>query len=93
MTERFADQATGEAFEWLTLPGSMQVKMLEDAMRNYNQPTYDPADVGKHLSRALSAPMGGFTGDVSRVQMIVLAISIIDHASISGWNVVCEPGY
>lgn len=88
----FADQATGEAFQWLTLSGSIQVKMLEDAMRNYSQPVYEPADIGKHLTRALSAPMGGFSGDVSKVQMIVLAIAVIDYASTQGWNIVCEPG-
>ena len=88
---RFADQATGEAFEWLTEPGSVQVGMLEDAMRNYGAPVYDPSDVGKHLERALNAPMAGYKGD-TKVQMMVLAIAVIDHAATKGWDIVSEAG-
>lgn len=91
-TGNFADEATAKAFQWLTEPGSMQVGMLENAMRNYDAPVYDPADVGKHLERALKAPMSSYRGDVSKVQMIVLAIAVIDHANTNGWNVVSEPG-
>ena len=86
----FADQATGEAFQWLTEPGSMQVGMLEDAMRNYDDPVYDPSDVGKHLERVLNAPMAGYKGDASKVQIIVLAVAIIDHATSNGWDIVSE---
>lgn len=88
---RFADQATGEAFEWLTELGSVQAGMLEDAMRNYGDPVYDPSDVGRHLERALSAPMAGYEGD-TKVQMMVLAIAVIDHAMTNGWDIVSEAG-
>lgn len=87
---RFADQVTGEAFQWLTEPGSIQVGILEDAMRNYGDPVYDPSDVAKHLERAINAPMAGFKGDASKIQMIVLAIAIIDHAASNGWDIVSE---
>lgn len=89
---RFADQATGDAFQWLTEPGSVQAGMLEDAMRNYGDPVYDPSDVGKHLGRALNAPMAGYKGDASKVQMMVLAIAVIDHAATNGWDIVSETG-
>ncbi len=89
---QFADQATGEAFEWLTEPDSVQVGMLEGAMRNYDDPVYDPANVGKHLGRALNAPMAGFKGNASKVQMMVLAIAVIDHATANGWDIVSEAG-
>ena len=86
-TSGFDDKATGEAFQWLTKPGTIQVSMLESAMRNYRDPVYDPSDVAKHLARALGAPMADFKGDVSKVQMIVLAVATIGHASSMGWDV------
>ena len=89
---RFADQATGEAFEWLTEPGSVQVGMLEDAMRNYQHPVYDPVDVGRHLLKALMLPMAGYTGDTSKVDALSLAVAIISHAIEQGWDVVEEVG-
>lgn len=86
------DISTIEAFEWLILPDSPQAEMLENAMRNYDAPAYDPADVGKHLEKALTAPVDGFMGDLSKVQMTTLAIAIISHAVVSGWDTVPEPG-
>lgn len=88
----FSDRETGEAFQWLTEPDSIQVRMLEDAMRNYNDPAYDPADVAAHLARALRAPLGGYKGDASKVQMIPLAVAVIDHTVTNGWDIVIEAG-
>ncbi len=88
--EMFSDHETRIAYEWLTKPYSIQVRMLESAMRNYNDPVYDPSNVGKHLVKALQSPMGGYTGDVFKVKIIVLAIAIIDHSKLKGWDVVKE---
>ncbi len=61
-------------------------------MRNYALPVYDPVDVARRLMMALSMPMADFTGDVSRIDAIALAIAVINHASEMGWDVVKEIG-
>lgn len=70
----------------------MQAAQLEHAMRNYDQPVYDPADVGQHLLKALSMPMAGYVGDATKVDVIPLAVAIISHASAMGWDIVEEIG-
>ena len=89
---QFKNSETGRAFEWLTTAGSMQVVQLENAMRNYEYPVYDPADVGRHLLKALSAPMAGYGGDASKVDVLPLAVAVISHAITQGWDVVEEIG-
>lgn len=92
--DNFFDNADNDqAFNWLTLPGSMQAAQLENAMRNYAYPVYDPADVGEHLLKALSMPMAGYNGSTTKVDVIPLAIAIISHADTLGWNVVEEIGW
>ncbi len=78
------------ALLWLTAPGSAQAARLEDAMRNYALPVYDPVDVARRLMMALSMPAAGFGGDASQVDSIALAIAIIGHASEMGWDIVEE---
>ena len=80
------------AFKWLTAPDSMQASQLEIAMRNYEHPVYDPADVGQHLFKALSLPMAGFPGDASKVDVLPLAIAVISHGIAMRWDVVKEVG-
>lgn len=87
---RFGDQDTEDAFGWLTETDSLQAEMLESAMRNYADPVYDPSDVAKHLLRALSAPMAGFKGNTAKVNMMTLAVAIIDYAINNTWDVVIE---
>lgn len=92
MPNQFNNAENERAFRWLTTAGSMQAAQLENAMRNYEHPVYDPADVGQHLLKALSMPMAGYTGDASKVDAIPLAISMISHASTMGWDIVEEIG-
>ena len=80
------------AFHWLTAAGSMQAAQLEKAMRTYGHPVYDPADIGRHLMKALSLPMAGYGGDASNVDMLPLAVTVISHAIAEGWDVVEETG-
>ena len=89
---QFENPENDRAFEWLTMPGSMQAAQLENAMRNYEHPVYDPADVGRHLLRALSLPMAGYTNDASKVDVVPLAIDVISHAIALRWDVVVENG-
>lgn len=90
--KHFKNSENGRAFEWLTATGSMQVVQLENAMRNYDHPVYDPVDVGRHLLKALSLPMAGYGGDASLVDMLPLAVAVISHTIIQGWDVVEEVG-
>lgn len=92
MASQFTNKENDKAFLWLTTPGSMQVAQLELAMRNYQHPVYDPADVGQHLLKALSMPMAGFTGDASKVEVVTLGIAMISHATVMGWDIVEEIG-
>lgn len=92
MPEQFNNRETEEAFSWLTTPGSMQAAQLEHAMRDYEHPVYDPADVGQHLLKALSLPMAGYTGDASKVDVLPLAVAVISHAIAKGWDVIVEVG-
>jgi len=78
------------ALLWLTAPGSAQESRLEDAMRNYALPVYDPVDVARRLMMALSMPAAGFKGDVTQIDAIALAIAVIGHASDMGWDIVEE---
>ena len=89
---QFNNSENDRAFYWLTAPGSMQAVQLESAMRNYNHPMYDPADVGQHLMKALSMPMAGYSGVASNIDIIPLAITIISHGNTLGWNIVEEVG-
>ena len=92
VTDQFQNPENDRAFRWLTAAGSMQAAHLEDAMRSYGHPVYDPVDVARHLLRALSAPMASYEGDESRVDVLVLAIAVITHAIAQGWDVVEEAG-
>lgn len=78
------------ALLWLTAPGSSQASRLEDTMRHYGLPVYDPVDVARRLMMDLSASPTGFGGDPSQVDAVALAIAIIGHASEMGWDVVEE---
>lgn len=89
---QFKNSENDRAFEWLTTAGSMQVVQLENAMRNYEYPVYDPADVGRHLLKALSLPMAGYHGDASKVDVLPLAVAVISHTIAQGWDVVEEIG-
>lgn len=89
---QFKNSENRRAFEWLTAAGSMQVVQLENAMRNYEHPVYDPVDVGRHLPKALSLPMAGYHGDASKVDMFPLAVAVISHAITLRWDVVEEIG-
>ncbi len=89
---QFTSSENNRAFQWLTAPGSMQAVQLENALRNYEHPVYDPVDVGRHLMKALSMPMAGYSGDASKVDMLPLAITLISHAIDEGWDVVEEIG-
>ncbi len=91
-SNQFDNVENDRAFKWLTAPGSMQLAQLENAMRNYAYPVYDPADVGQHLMKALSMPMAGYPGDASKVDPVCVGIAIISHASALGWDVVKEIG-
>ena len=92
MANQFNNLENDRAFRWLTTPGSMQAAQLEHAMRNYEDPVYDPSDVGQHLLKALSMPLAGYSGDASKVDAIPLAVAMISHASAMGWDVVEEIG-
>ena len=92
MPHQFKNLENDRAFAWLIAPGSIQVDQLEHAMRNYEHPVYDPADVGLHLLKTLSRPMAGYPGDATKVDAMPLAIAIISHASTMGWDVVEEIG-
>lgn len=87
---QFNNPENDKAFRWLTTPASMQAAQLEHAMRNYEFPVYDPADVGKHLLRALALPMAGYTGDVSKVDAVPLGVAVISYGNALGWDVVEE---
>ena len=50
----------------------------------------DPAEVGTHLMRALSAPMAEFAGDPTKVDAVLLAVAVIDYACQRAWDVVQE---
>ena len=89
---QFNNSENDRAFQWLTTAGSMQVAQLEEAMRHYEYPVYDPVDVGRHLMKALSMPMAGYGGDASKVAMLPLAVTVISHAIAEGWDVVEELG-
>jgi len=91
-SNQFSNSENKKAFRWLTISGSIQAAQLEHAMRNYEHPVYDPADVGQHLLRALSLPMAGFTGDASKVDVLPLALAVISHGMDMGWDVVKEVG-
>jgi hypothetical protein len=93
MANQFNNVENNRAFRWLTTPGSMQAAQLEHALRNYEDPVYDPSDVGQHLMKALSMPMAGYPGDASKVDALPLAIAMISHASSMGWDVVEEIGH
>ena len=92
MPNQFKNPENDKAFRWLTTAGSMQAAQLENAMRNYQHPVYDPIDVGQHLLRELSRPLAGYTGDASKVDVVPLAIAVISHALVMGWDVVEEIG-
>ena len=92
MPHRFNNPENDRAFRWLTTTGSMQAAQLEHAMRNYEHPVYIPADVGQHLLKVLSLPMAGYPGDASKVDAIPLAVAMISHASVMGWDIVKEVG-
>ena len=92
MPNQFNNPENDRAFRWLTTPGSMQAAQLEHAMRNYEQPVYDPADVGQHLLKALSLPMAGYAGDASKADAIPLGVAMISHACAMGWDIVEEIG-
>ena len=92
MTSNFGNSENDKAFQWLTKRDSMQAAMLEDALRNYAHPVYDPADVGTHLMRALSAPMAPYDGDPTKVDAVLLAVAVIDYGCQQGWDVVEEIG-
>lgn len=81
---------TEQAFIWLTAAGSMQCEQLEQALRHYPLPRYDIVDIGRHLIRALSAPMVKFGGAVARVDMLTLAEAVIEYAIANEWDVVEE---
>ena len=89
---QFNNSENDRAFQWLTTPGSMQAVQLENAMRNYEHPVYDPVDVGRHLMKALCAPMAGYDGDASKVNMLPLAVTVITHTIAMCWDVVVEVG-
>ncbi len=88
----FNNAENERAFNWLTAPGSMQAAQLENAMRNYQHPVYDPADVAQHLMKALAAPMAGYPGDVTKVDKLPLAVAVISHGILMTWDVVVEIG-
>ncbi len=90
LPDQFNNPENDRALRWLTTPASMQAAQLEHAMRNYDHPVYDPADVGQHLLRALSLPMAGYTGDASKVDPVTLGVAVISHANAMGWDVVVE---
>ena len=90
--DQFDNSENQRAFRWLTAADSMQAARVEDAMRNYHHPVYDPVDVGRHLLKALMLPMAGYTGDTSKVDALSLAVAIISHAIEQGWDVVEEVG-
>ncbi|MCH7993584.1 MAG: hypothetical protein IIB57_03975 [Planctomycetes bacterium] len=92
MARNFGNSENDRAFQWLTQRDSMQAAMLEEAMRNYAHPVYDPADVGTHLMRALSAPMAKYAGDPTQVDAVLLAVAVIDYSCQQGWDVVEEIG-
>ena len=92
MTGHFGNSENDRAFKWLTQRDSIQAALLEDAMRNYTHPVYDPADVGTHLMRALSAPMDPYDGDPTKVDVVLLAVAVIDYGCQQGWDVVEEIG-
>ncbi len=90
--DEFKNSENDRALQWLTTAGSMQAVQLENAMRNYEHPVYDPVDVGRHLMKALSLPMAGYGGDASKVNMLPLAVAVISYAITEGWDVVEEAG-
>jgi hypothetical protein len=90
--DQFKNSENDRAFRWLTARGSMQGAQLENAIRNYAHPVYDPADVGQHLLKALSQPMAGYTGDATKVDILPLAVAVISHGILMGWDVVVETG-
>jgi len=92
MAGKLGNSENDKAFQWLTQRDSMQAVLLEDAMRNYAHPVYDPADVGTHLMRALSAPMAKYAGDPTQVDAVLLAVAVIDYGCQLGWDVVEEIG-
>ena len=61
-------------------------------MRHYEHPVYDPVDVGRHLFKALSMPMAGYSGDAAKIDMLSLAVDVISHAIAMRWDVVVEMG-
>lgn len=81
------------AFNWLTASGSVQAEQLEEAMRNYPQPRYDIVDIGRGLMKVLSAPTVKFGGIAARIDTLVLAEAVIDHAIDGGWDVVEERSF
>ncbi|RIK67276.1 MAG: hypothetical protein DCC65_06920 [Planctomycetota bacterium] len=78
------------AFNWLTAPGSVQAEQLEVAMRDYPQPRYDIVDIGRGLMKVLSSPNVKFGGVAARIDSLVLAEAVLDHAIASGWDVIEE---
>lgn len=90
---RFKNPENNRAFQWLTAPRSNQAVELENAMRNYEHPVYDPEDVGQHLLKSLLlSTEGGYTGDSSKIDILPLAFAVISHAIAMRWDVVEETG-
>lgn len=81
------------AFNWLVAQGSVQAEQLEEAMRNYPQPRYDIVDIGRGLMKVLNSPSVKFGGVASRIDSLVLAEAVIDHAIAGGWDVVAERSF
>ena len=89
---QFSNVENDRAFQWLTAPRTMPAGQLENAMRNYAHPVYDPVDVGHHVMKALSLPMAGYPGDASKIDILPLATAMISHAITMRWDVVEEIG-
>ena len=81
---------TERAFVWLTAPNSRQVNRLEEAMRSYVFPVYDPTDVGQHLMRVLMLPLCPLRHECARVDPMNLGHAVIEFAVGMGWDVVSE---
>ena len=92
MASKFSNAENDRAFDWLTERDSIQAAQLEHALRNYAHPVYEPADVGDHLMRALSAPMAQYPGDPAQVDVVVLAVAVINYGCAQGWDIVHEIG-
>jgi len=86
----FLNGQTRDAFDWLTQPESLQAKMLEKAMRNYNDPVYSVSLIAKHLMKAFESDIFGYKGDTSEIKFTILAITIYRYTRLHGWDIVPE---